>query len=232
MADKLPPTEDGRCGTTAGEKAHRDRGERPCDPCRLAANAYSEMYKRKHRETNNAHRRARDEKNREAINERVRAKRKESPEKLRAYERQYREKNREAVNESDRAYYQVRREDMRARARAYRDANREQLIEKSRTYYEANREAFAEKGRARYEANREQMGRQARQRAREIGAAFAPIAAHTGTQWTIEDDAIVRATYDEAVVMTAAQIRRTPTAVSNRRARLRKLDRAQRIGAA
>ena len=31
-----PPTEDARCGTNAGCAAHYNRGEFPCEPCRLA----------------------------------------------------------------------------------------------------------------------------------------------------------------------------------------------------
>lgn len=38
--DRKAPTADpkGRCGTYAGYRAHQRRGERPCDPCRLANN--------------------------------------------------------------------------------------------------------------------------------------------------------------------------------------------------
>jgi len=38
--DKLPPTADKRCGTYSGYKAHRDRTEQLCQPCRDAMNAY------------------------------------------------------------------------------------------------------------------------------------------------------------------------------------------------
>jgi hypothetical protein len=38
--DKLEPTFDKRCGTYAGYKAHRDRNEQLCQPCRDAMNAY------------------------------------------------------------------------------------------------------------------------------------------------------------------------------------------------
>lgn len=41
------PTADpkGRCGTYAGYRAHQRRGERPCDPCRLANNERSRQRK-------------------------------------------------------------------------------------------------------------------------------------------------------------------------------------------
>ena len=38
--DKLEPTLDKRCGTYRGYKAHRDRNEQLCQPCRDAMNAY------------------------------------------------------------------------------------------------------------------------------------------------------------------------------------------------
>jgi HNH endonuclease len=38
--EKLEPTLDKRCGKYAGYKAHRDRGEQLCQPCRDAMNAY------------------------------------------------------------------------------------------------------------------------------------------------------------------------------------------------
>jgi len=37
--DKLEPTKDRRCGTTAGHRAHRDRNEVPCRICKDATNA-------------------------------------------------------------------------------------------------------------------------------------------------------------------------------------------------
>lgn len=37
--DKLHPTPGPRCGEPAGHRAHRRRGERSCDPCRLANQA-------------------------------------------------------------------------------------------------------------------------------------------------------------------------------------------------
>jgi hypothetical protein len=40
MAAKKPPTADSRCGTYAGHQAHCKRGEKPCEPCRLARNTY------------------------------------------------------------------------------------------------------------------------------------------------------------------------------------------------
>lgn len=36
MTDKLPPTDDPRCGTNAGYFAHRTRGELSCSPCQAA----------------------------------------------------------------------------------------------------------------------------------------------------------------------------------------------------
>jgi 5-methylcytosine-specific restriction endonuclease McrA len=38
--EKLEPTEDKRCGTYAGDKAHRRRGEMPCEPCTAARRKY------------------------------------------------------------------------------------------------------------------------------------------------------------------------------------------------
>jgi hypothetical protein len=38
-AEKLPPTPGPRCGEPAGHRRHRNRGEKPCDPCRLANQA-------------------------------------------------------------------------------------------------------------------------------------------------------------------------------------------------
>lgn len=38
-AAKKPPTVRARCGTTPGYQAHMRTGERPCTPCRVAANA-------------------------------------------------------------------------------------------------------------------------------------------------------------------------------------------------
>lgn len=45
--DRKDPTTDprGRCGTYAGYRAHQRRGERPCDPCRLANNERSRQRK-------------------------------------------------------------------------------------------------------------------------------------------------------------------------------------------
>ena len=42
---------DPRCGTLAGNSAHRRRGEKPCDPCRLAKNARNTYLRRRARET-------------------------------------------------------------------------------------------------------------------------------------------------------------------------------------
>jgi hypothetical protein len=37
--EKLPPTNDPRCGTRNGYQGHSSRNERPCDPCRVANSA-------------------------------------------------------------------------------------------------------------------------------------------------------------------------------------------------
>jgi len=61
-----------------------------------------------------------------------------------------------------------------------------------------------------------------------MAQAFEDVAVHKHQAWTAEDDAIIRATYDQPRVMVAAQLRRTPWAVNSRRVMLRKLDRNQR----
>ena len=38
--DKLPPTQDFRCGTYAGSLAHRKRNEYRCENCKIAENTY------------------------------------------------------------------------------------------------------------------------------------------------------------------------------------------------
>ena len=112
--------------------------------------------------------------------------------------------------------------------RAYSEANREAIADRKRTHYDANREAIAEQGRAYREANRDDISRRKTEYAARIGRAFAPAAVHGRTPWTAEDDAIIRVTYDQPMVMVAAQLRRTPWAVKDRRTKLRKLDRNQR----
>lgn len=138
MSDELPPTEDERCGTPAGSARHYRKGERQCEPCRIASCQYMT---------------------------------------------------------------------------AYREANRESVVERGRAYREANRD---------------EISRRKSARVADISRAFAPVAVHNGQAWTAEDDAIIRTTYDQPIVMVAAQLRRMPGAVDDRRAALRKPDRNQR----
>ena len=202
MSDKLPPTEDKRCGTSAGYQAHRYRGEVPCDSCCRAHAAHDRAY---------------NEANREAIADRKRA---------------YNEANREAIADRKRAYYEANREAIAEKNRAWREANRESRADYNRAYYEANREANREASavqhRAYYDANREEVLRRNSARRASVSQSFASVAVHSTQAWTAEDDAITRATYDQPIVMVAAQLRRTPGAVNDRRVDLRKLDRNQR----
>jgi len=198
VSDKLPPTEDERCGTYAGSRAHNCRGEVPCDSCRQARGAYNRAYHAANRE-------ARGE-----------------------YSRAYHAANREARGEYSRAYRAANREAGAEYSRAYRAANREAGAEYSRAYRAANREALAEKRRAYREANREGIYLKKVLRRTVLAQAFEDVAVHNGQAWTVEDDAIIRTTYDQPRVMVAAQLRRTPWAVRGRRAILRKLDRNQR----
>jgi len=135
---------------------------------------------------------------------------------------------RQSQSDHDRAYSEANREAIADRKRTHYDANREAIAEQGRAYYDANREAIAEQGRAYREANRDDISRRKTEYAARIGRAFAPAAVHGRTPWTAEDDAIIRVTYDQPMVMVAAQLRRTPWAVKDRRTKLRKLDRNQR----
>jgi len=213
MSDKLPPTEDERCGTNAGYQAHRRRVEVPCDSCRRARAGHDRAYRGANREVANARSRAYYDANRKAIN---------------ARRREYREANREALTEGARKYYDANRGSIAEKNRAYNQANREAIAEQHRAYLEANREAIAEQRRAYREANSEGISHRHSAWQANISQAFADVAAHGGQAWTAEDDAIIRTTYDQPIVMVAAQLRRTPWAVNNRRAALRKLDRNQR----
>ena len=168
MSDKLPPTEDERCGTIAGNSAHRGRGEAPCDSCR------------------------------------------------------------EVLAERNRVYYAVNREAILKKKRVYGEANSEALSSRNRAYREENSESIAAYKRTRYYANRDEISRRYSVWRAGISQAFADVAAHGGQPWTAEDDAIIRTTYGQVVVMVAAQVRRTPSAVRCRRVDLRKLDRNQR----
>jgi hypothetical protein len=47
--DKLPPTPGPRCGEPAGHRRHRNRGEKPCTPCRLANQAAENKRRRDRR---------------------------------------------------------------------------------------------------------------------------------------------------------------------------------------
>jgi hypothetical protein len=49
MTEKLPPTPGPRCGEPAGHRRHRNRGEKSCDPCRLANQAAENERRRKRR---------------------------------------------------------------------------------------------------------------------------------------------------------------------------------------
>ena len=109
-------------------------------------------------------------------------------------------------------------------SRAYQQANREKVAAYSRKWSQENRErnAFLR------DLDRTDIACRAKARQSLIREEFAPIALHLGQRWTAEDDAIIRATYDQVSVMVAAQLRRTPGAIRDRRFRLRKLDRNQR----
>ena len=49
--DKLPPTQDPRCGTTtAGYAAHRRRNEKPCQPCLDANNVQAKIWRDNNKE--------------------------------------------------------------------------------------------------------------------------------------------------------------------------------------
>ena len=196
--EKLPPTEDERCGTNTGDEAHRYRGEVPCDSCCRAHAAHDHAY---------------HDANREAITTRKRA---------------YYRTNREAEIERGRFYRDSNRDAIKERGRTRYDANREVAAVKNRAYYRTNREAIAEQKRAYRDANSEEIDRRERTYRARIAQAFASVAVHKYQAWAVEDDAIIRTTYDQPVVMVAAQLRRTPYAVDNRRAALRKLDRNQR----
>jgi len=228
VSDKLPPTGDERCGTRAGYQAHRRRVEVPCDSCRQSQSDHDRAHYEANREAMAAQSRAYYAANREARTE---------------YGHAYREANREAIAERHRVYYEANRESRADYNRAYREANREALTEQKRAYYAANREALTEQGRAYYAANREASAdhnRAYREANREgiylkkvlrstvLAQAFEDVAVHKYQAWTVEDEAIIRATYDQPVVMVAAQLRRTPFAVIDRRVALRKLDRNQR----
>ena len=183
MSDKLPPTEDERCGTATGHGRHRRRGERSCDPCLTAYRQYCHDWRRANRES------------------------------IDAYHREWQWANRESQFEH---------------RRAYREANREAIAERGRTYREANREAVSDLNREWRRANREEILRKSEARKARIAQAFALVAVHSGRAWTAEDEAIVRATYGQPVVMVAAQLRRLPRSVYRRRVTIRKLDRNQR----
>jgi len=48
--DKLPPTQDPRCGTTAGHTAHRRRNEKACQPCLDANNVRAKIWRDNNKE--------------------------------------------------------------------------------------------------------------------------------------------------------------------------------------
>ena len=198
VSDKLPPTGDERCGTSAGYRAHRTRAETPCDSCRQAQAVHERAYK---------------EANRAAIA---------------AQRRNYRAGNRQVRSDYASAYYEANRDSERGRSLAYYYANREVISERARGYREKGREATAVRKHAWYEANSEEIIRRSSARRAYVAQAFASLAAHTGQAWTPEDETIIRATYDQPIVMVAAQLRRTPRQVMRRRALLRKFDRNQR----
>lgn len=43
-------TDPERCGTYRGAQAHRKRGEKPCDPCKAAQNAYVKQWRTRNAE--------------------------------------------------------------------------------------------------------------------------------------------------------------------------------------
>ena len=216
MADKLPPTADKRCGTTAGYPAHRYRGERACERC-LRARAHA-----------------------------MRAWRADNPKKVKQQKRAYYEANREKTAETSRRYYTENRTAILEQKRAYYEANREALISKARKWHDANRESANAGRRARYhaaraagvdpgaeyrEANREEAAVRSREWRSRIADALAPVAVHGGRPYTAEDDAIIRATYAHPRIVVAVQLRRTPDSINYRRQVLRKADRASLVGA-
>lgn len=71
---KKEPTEDKRCGTTAGAQAHYTRGERNCEPCKLAKKVARDAYDKAHPEAHKA---------------RTKRWRDRNPEKVRANSRKY-----------------------------------------------------------------------------------------------------------------------------------------------
>lgn len=48
--DKLPPTQDSRCGTMAGYTAHRRRHENSCNKCLDANNSYAKQWRNSNKE--------------------------------------------------------------------------------------------------------------------------------------------------------------------------------------
>ena len=228
MSDKLPPTGDERCGTRAGHSRHYRKGERPCGPCRIAYRQYHRKWSEANRDAENARVRAYHAANRETIAARRRKYRSDNRDAVNARGRKYRSDNREAITASERELYKANREVVRLRKRKWYEAHREEENARSRAYHSANREAIAALGRKWSEANRDEISRRHSAWQSNISQAFASVAVHKYQAWTVEDDAIIRATYDQPSVMAAAQLRRTPGAIRKRRVTLRKLDRNQR----
>lgn len=111
MSEKLPPTEDPRCGTNPGYQAHRKRGEDPCQPCK---------------DTEAERARQRYQKDPEKSKKRTRAYLVKNPDKARAAVARWREKNREYDLERTRQYHREhpeKRSEWNNRRRARRLGN-------------------------------------------------------------------------------------------------------------
>lgn len=108
VADKLPPTNDLRCGIRAGYKAHQKRGEFACQSCRNAMALLSA----KERALNPEKKRA------EGVAYRIKY-----PEEIAQRSRKYREANRDTISAKYALYREENKEKEKARHSKYHKAN-------------------------------------------------------------------------------------------------------------
>lgn len=96
--EKLTPTEDPRCGTTAGYKAHRKRLENPCQSCRHAQRDRSRNRRKADPDKAKAENKETHLRNRDKVLERNKEYRLNNPDKVKAYQDKYRAEHKEERN--------------------------------------------------------------------------------------------------------------------------------------
>lgn len=172
----LPPTQDQRCGTRAGHKAHRDRKEIPCQRCRDAVNAYNAEYRKNHPTAYKEYYAT----NREKVIARVKKTQHDHPETRKKYRernalfiKEYRIKNIDRAREVRKAWEKANPDKVKVNRNKYRLSHLEKMatnqkrwrannIEKSREFHRNWHRNNPEKRAIYNEANKERMREKAK----------------------------------------------------------------------